>query len=577
MRFPLTLLLVLLAVAPATASAATFTADPALPDSASDGDCATAGCTLRDAFGSADAADGNTVKIPAGTYTLTEGVIAFSVSMTVEGAGARSTVIDGNDATRLFDVGADGKTLTFRDLTLTRGRPSAGQQAPQADGGAIIVDGDVTLERVAITNSSAPFGGGGLATETPEFSPTLQPPSATVKLVDSLVSGNSATGTGDGQGGGIYAYGKLTLVNTTVTRNRIEATGVQRGAGVISFANPGYGVTTELVNSTIAGNSASLASATGAGLAGNDVATFSNDTTAVNSIVAGNLANGAENDCGLLTTSTTDNNLSGDATCGFTDAGSKQSTDAKLTGLGNRTGPVDVLRPAPDSPAIDAGVAGTCQAADARGIKRPQRGACDLGAVEVVFASAATSAPIDVTQREAKMVGTAANPTPENGVAYFEYGTTANYTTRSAEVAIPAGTSAAALASQLVNLTPGTTYHYRLVVRTPESGAVAGADQTITTAATPAAVPRQPVECRSTRRVRIRFTDLVRRALSVTLGGRKLRVTGTSTPTVLVDLTGRPKGTYTVRISGRGEKSGRKVSRTRKFKTCTAGTGSRRR
>jgi hypothetical protein len=67
---------------------------------------------------------------------------------------------------------------------------------------------------------------------------------------------------------------------------------------------------------------------------------------------------------------------------------------------------------------------------------------------------------------------------------WFEYGTTTAYGPTTAATDAATGTAAATLAG----LTPGTTYHYRLVAA--NSGVAArGADQTFTTTASPAPPP----------------------------------------------------------------------------------------
>jgi CSLREA domain-containing protein len=57
------------------------------------GDCSVT-CSLRDAI--ALSAAGATLAVPAGHYVLTLGDITITQSLTLAGAGARTTVIDGN-------------------------------------------------------------------------------------------------------------------------------------------------------------------------------------------------------------------------------------------------------------------------------------------------------------------------------------------------------------------------------------------------------------------------------------------------------------------------------------------------
>ena len=99
--------------------AATFTVDStadAVDANPGDGVCATAvgECTLRAAFGEANAVDDGEVHVPPGTYKLS---MASSLSkssgfnITVAGTDAASTIIDGNHATVFENSNTGGLTL----------------------------------------------------------------------------------------------------------------------------------------------------------------------------------------------------------------------------------------------------------------------------------------------------------------------------------------------------------------------------------------------------------------------------------------------------------------------------------
>jgi large repetitive protein len=137
--------LALTAVGPApTARAATFTVTSTVDavDANSPGPydsvCAAAGggCTLRAAIQEADATpEPDLIVLPAGVYPLTiegdleddsaQGDLDISTDVTIVGAGAPSTVVDGawpSNPDRLFhDVG----TLTMSGVTLQGGPPPA--------------------------------------------------------------------------------------------------------------------------------------------------------------------------------------------------------------------------------------------------------------------------------------------------------------------------------------------------------------------------------------------------------------------------------------------------------------------
>src|SRR3989441_11636576 len=117
-RFLLTLASLLLVVAPA--AAATFTVNDtadAVDAVLGDGTCATAGntCTLRAAIQEANAHTGaDTIMVPAGTYLLTisgrgedaavTGDLDITDDVTITGAGATSTIVNGNGIDRAFEI-----------------------------------------------------------------------------------------------------------------------------------------------------------------------------------------------------------------------------------------------------------------------------------------------------------------------------------------------------------------------------------------------------------------------------------------------------------------------------------------
>src|ERR671914_2500212 len=106
------------------ASPAQFTVNStadAVDSSVGDGACRTVAgtCTLRAAIQEANALPGaDEIQLPAGTYELgiaarnqndvTTGDLDITDSLTIEGAGAGSTIVDGNSLDRVFEVADDG-------------------------------------------------------------------------------------------------------------------------------------------------------------------------------------------------------------------------------------------------------------------------------------------------------------------------------------------------------------------------------------------------------------------------------------------------------------------------------------
>jgi hypothetical protein len=121
-----------------------------------------------------------------------------------------------------------------------------------------------------------------------------------------------------------------------------------------------------LQNVTIAANTGSAAI--------HNIATMS----AVNTIVS----NGASGNCTGQITSQGHNLESADE-CDFHSAGDQTGRDPLLGALGDNGGPTDTEALLAGSPAIDTGDPAGCPPADQRGVARPQRLACDIGAFEL--------------------------------------------------------------------------------------------------------------------------------------------------------------------------------------------------
>jgi CSLREA domain-containing protein len=385
----LLLALTLLILTASRAAATTFV--PTTTSDGNNGSCTPSLCTLRDAIIAANASSGNEVSVPAGNYTLNLGQLEISQSMTVFGAGARTTRIDAQGTSRVIYVGPSN-TVAIRDLTITGGMATGSSSPFPGEGGGILTEGILNLQRSAVVGNSATITGGGLSAP---FKGDATSGDVATTIEDSLVASNSVTGGGGaGSGGGLNLFGDATIVNSTITQNSVSNPGGNEGGGITSAANfwsanPG---SLTLLNTTIAGNSISgttPASDFGGGLSG---ANFNivpvtppilSNLTAKNTIIAGNTVDGTAQDCSQVNTVSTARNLSGDATCGFTDPGSKQNTSPRLGPLADNGGPTDTLKPADSSPAKNIGDNGGCPGADQRGVGRPQALFCDIGAVEL--------------------------------------------------------------------------------------------------------------------------------------------------------------------------------------------------
>ena len=377
-------------VTPAPALAATFqvttTADGA------NGDCTPALCTLRDAVGAANSSPDpvDEVLMGAGSHQVTLGQLSVTGPATITGAGAGQTTVAGDGTDRLFLAEAGG-TVAFRDMTITGGNSDAGTVPVMGDGGGILNRSDeVVLRRVALIGNTALFSGGG-------YSAPLEGTGSTQVTVieDSLIAGNSITGGAlNGQGGGLALFGNATITNTTISGNTVSNPGTNQGGGLVAATDPAAvtPASLTLLNATIAGNVITGVGPggptpnVGGGIAGSSLGATPalTDLRASNTLVAGNFVDGAVQDCGLVNASQTSHNLSSDASCGFSDAGSQQLADPRLGGLAANGGPTLTRALLGGSPAVNAGDNAICPSADQRGTPRPQARICDIGAYEAI-------------------------------------------------------------------------------------------------------------------------------------------------------------------------------------------------
>jgi CSLREA domain-containing protein len=461
---------------PALAQASTFTVTKTADTN--DGTC-DADCSLREAVGAANANPGpDTITLPAGTYRLTltgagedanaTGDLDVTGSpVTINGAGARSTIIDGNATDRVIQV-LSGAGLVANDLTLTDGKTGGTE-----NGGAIESQGSLSLYRVQVSGNST-----ASAATCPN----------TVAETDS--------------GAGIDARGTLlNLDHVAVVRNQAACFGggVEAASGTVT-----------ITDTTIAGNSVTTTTSPNTGAAGIDVydltvsPTFTNDTIALNTspnhttpaglwrntthpgtyantIVAAN----APNDCAWSASpqtaiTVTAPNLDSDSAC-FTGSGAIHSATPRLAAPADNGGPTDTVALLSGSPAIDTG--SNCLTTDQRGLPRPMGPQCDIGAFELWPGSVSTGAPTEVARGGATLNGLA-NPENAGTSVHFDYGTTTAYGSQTSAQSIGSGASEIPFSASVSGLTPGTTYHYRAVA-TNGVDTVYGGDQVFTTGALP--------------------------------------------------------------------------------------------
>jgi hypothetical protein len=203
--------------------------------------------SFRDMLNQANANPGaDTINFAAGVSRVDMTTTSFAVtdSVTINGPGV---TIDGHGLGRVFNINGPGVlNVTLNGLTVTNGSTGSTNGA-----GIYTANENVTLNNCVITGNTTTTGvtnGGGIATGA----------YGNLTINNSTISGNATSGAG----GGIYFRGfpnaQLVINNSTISGNAANAGGetdLRGGGGIFSYYTPnpnGFTIT----NSTISGNSA---------------------------------------------------------------------------------------------------------------------------------------------------------------------------------------------------------------------------------------------------------------------------------------------------------------------------------
>jgi hypothetical protein len=190
--------------------------------------------SLRQAI--AEAGSGETINVPAGTYTLTSAPLEIAKkSLTIAGHGSGDTIVRAGAPFRVFEL-LGPLNLNMSGITIRDGNLAG----PSTFGAGIrAIEANIGLSGVAITNNvansnGAPGNSGGVAQGG-----AIWMVKGSLSLTDSQVTGNTATAVGAGekaggvtQGGAIWAVeAPISIVNSTVSGNLADARGGQGPAG----------------------------------------------------------------------------------------------------------------------------------------------------------------------------------------------------------------------------------------------------------------------------------------------------------------------------------------------------------
>ncbi|MGZ3805632.1 MAG: choice-of-anchor Q domain-containing protein [Pseudobdellovibrionaceae bacterium] len=348
---------------------------------AGDGNCATSSgtCTLRAALSEVNQSNTSAINIvlPQGTVLLST-PLTINKSVTLYGGCSTPTVLDGQGTTALFLVAQSNLQVSMRDLKFQNGNGSS-TSSGAINGGfndGLIFNGS----HLTFFNNRSTTGSTGGAV-------SWGGASSQFNCDDCIFDSNQSSD----QAGALLLSGQNNSINRSLFTNNSGVT------GAISD-NSSQG--SLIVNSTFFANRATLGSGavwvnTAAANTYFVNATFVNNHTEsgyagaldgggkihlTNSILLNNT--GGIGDCDRATVSH-GGNLS---TASATHCELNQPTDligvAILGPLQNNGGYSSTLALLPGSPGVDQGLGDTCPAVDQRGLPRPAKNACDVGAFE---------------------------------------------------------------------------------------------------------------------------------------------------------------------------------------------------
>ncbi len=380
--------------------------------------------TIQEAINKAKS--GAVITVVAGTFlenvTINSGPKPKGITLLIEGAGPGTTIIDGDGAGIVFDVGRKA-ALTLANMTIQHGKNTANQGL---GGGVSAVGTKLTIQGCEINdNTVTDGGGGGVGVEAGPLTvvnSTIRDNNAssggglffasagkTATISNSTITDNVAN-----EGGGILVggLGKGTIRNSSIDDNQAEEVGGSPALGGGIFVD---GKSVTILDSTISDNLARTDQAMashGGGIDNlNSTVTLNNVTIAENnasvgggidthvgksfissnSIIADNFDTVSSADCAGTVKSAGYNLLLDPSGCEVSGKTSSDiiGEDPVLADLVlNPPGTTETRALGTGSPALEkgnpgspTGTGGHCLPTDQRGVKRPA-GKCDIGAYQ---------------------------------------------------------------------------------------------------------------------------------------------------------------------------------------------------
>jgi hypothetical protein len=329
--------------------------------------------------------------------------------LNVIGGGARTTIIDGQQAGRVITISSANAQITLSNITIRNGNglgggiyniatltvnysTISGNGSQAGEGGGIYNTGTLTVNHSTISGNGAAnthgASGGGIFN------------SGGLTINASLIIGNGVGGEGPGNagvfGGGIFNSGSVTINNSTFYGNAAVCGNILQHCGISDGGAIFNGGLVVINNSTLYGNSAQEIAQhflpQGGGIYNRGRVYVQNSILADNSVIERGFhwVTSPSNCYGSATSN--GYNLSDDGTCPFHNSGDRNNTNPMLGPLQYNGGPTQTMALPSGSPAIDAGNPSGCTdgqghllKTDQRGYPRPDKedsGGCDMGAYE---------------------------------------------------------------------------------------------------------------------------------------------------------------------------------------------------
>ena len=220
--------------------------------------------SLRQAV--AEAPPGETIVVPAGTYTLTSEPLKLLKSVTIAGHGSADTIVRSGGPFRVITI-LGPLDATIGGLTI---RDGSGATSVVEGAGILSEKANLTLRDSVVTKNfantdGAPGVNGGVA-----LGGGFYVEGGTLSLIDSKVIGNAATGVGgSGKNGGVVegagvwtSKATVTVSNSTISGNLLDVRGGQgsstpaQNGGVAEGGGLWVDGALSIANSAVNGNTA---------------------------------------------------------------------------------------------------------------------------------------------------------------------------------------------------------------------------------------------------------------------------------------------------------------------------------